>query len=47
MRRCGSGVYGIRDRRCCGDPGILSEPLRGGGNGGDGDTYLKKKMDFI
>lgn len=31
----------MRARSCCGEPGILSDPFRGGGNGGDVDImYL-------
>ena len=31
----------MRVRKCCGEPGTLSEPRLGGGRGGDPDTYLK------
>jgi len=31
----------MRVRKCCGDPGTLSEPRRGGGSGGEAETYLK------
>lgn len=28
-------------RKCCGDPGTLSVPRRGGGKGGEAETYLQ------
>lgn len=31
----------MRVRSCCGELGTLSDALRGGGNGGDDDTYLQ------
>lgn len=37
----------MRVRKCCGEPGTLSEPRRGGGNGGEALTNLSNTETII
>lgn len=32
-------------RKCCGEPGTLSELRRGGGRGGEADMYLEDELN--